>query len=265
VNSEPISSIIDEFSEEWRAAGVEDGDVMMVHSSVKWLLIRGKRRNGHLSPDDIVQSFLNAIGPTGTLLLPAFNFNVRNGVVFDIRNTPSDMGIITESFRNRDGVIRTKHPFLSFVVGGPKASIFAECDDYTGIGANSPFALLHQLNGKVGVLDLSDNLCLSMYHYVENILNVNYRFVLDIEVDYVDWDGSKVRRSFGYYARDMEKGIITAVDPAGEELWARGLYSGERPGCGYGFRTIRAADFYDTTANIINEGRAEGMLYTIQK
>jgi aminoglycoside 3-N-acetyltransferase len=127
VNSEPISSIIDEFSEEWRAAGIEDGDVMMVHSSVKWLLIRGKRRNGHLSPDDIVQSFLNAIGPTGTLLLPAFNFNVRNGVVFDIRNTPSDMGIITESFRNRDGVIRTKHPFLSFVVGGPKASIFAIC------------------------------------------------------------------------------------------------------------------------------------------
>jgi len=265
VSAESIDNIIKDFSTAWRAAGVEEGDALIVHSSAWWLLMKGKRRNKNFSPEDVVDSFLDAVGPTGTLLLPAFNFNVKNGVVFDMRNTPSDMGIITECLRKRDGTIRTRHPFLSFVVHGAHASQFAQCDDYTGIGADSPFALVHRLDGRVGALDLTDNECLSMYHYVENVLGVKYRFVLDIEVDFIDWDGSKSRRSFGYYARDMKNGIVTSVDPAGEELWDRGLYTGERPGQGYGLRTVRAVDFFDATANIINEGRAEGLLYVIEK
>ena len=262
---EPIERIVSEFSEAWRAAGVKKGDVLIVHSDVRSLLIKAKQRNSNFSPNDIVDSFIESVGPTGTILLPAFNFNVRNGVVFDIRNTPSDMGAITECLRKRYGSIRTQHPFLSFVVIGREAQRFAELDDYTGCGANSPFALVHHLAGKIGVLGLLDNSSMSMYHYVELALGVNNRLILDLEIEYIDWEGNGTMRVVGHYGRDIRNGYITNVEPAGEELWRRGLYSGERPCEGLGFRTVSAIDLYNATANIINEGRAEGMLFTMQR
>lgn len=259
MNAYPIEKIVSDLAQAWRVAGVKEGDVLLVHSSTSRLLMKAKRKNSSFSPDDVIDSFIRAVGPAGTLLLPAFNFNVRNGVVFDIRNTPSEMGVITEALRKREVSIRTQHPFLSFVVVGKEAKRFAELEDYTGIGANSPFALFHQLAGTIGVLDLSDNSSMSMYHYVELALGVKYRVTLDVEIEYIDSDGQQSRRVFGHYARDLK--CITSVDPAGEEMWNRKLYAGERPGEGHGFRTVNAIDFYDATAAIINAGRAEGMLY----
>ncbi len=238
-----------------------EGDVLILHSSVWRLLMMAKGRNNNFSISDIINSFMDALGPSGTLLLPTFNFKVLNTLKFNIRTTPSETGVMTEVFRQRSGSVRTSHPVLSFAVAGKESRRFAALEDYTGIGADSPFALVNQLGGKIGVLDLKDNSCMSMYHHVELSLGVNYRVIIEREIEYIGWEGNRSSRVVGHYGRDINSGIITNVALAGEELWNLGLYSGERPGKGFGFRTINAIDFFSATAKIINEGRALGMLY----
>lgn len=262
---ETVSDLCASLSNAWHIAGVEKGETLLVHSSSVRLMYMCKSKNRTFCPEDVINSFLSALGPDGTLLIPLFNFSVINERVFDIRNTPSSMGAITEAARKHPAALRTEHPFLSFAVIGRHAEKFAASRDYTGIGPASPFALLHQMDGRVGALDLEDNKCMSFYHHVEQALNVPYRFIKDVDVAYTNANGALSTRSFGYYARDWDNNIITDVTCAGEELWHLGLYKGERPGIGHGLRTVRAADIYNFTEDAIRSGQAEGLFYTIDK
>jgi aminoglycoside 3-N-acetyltransferase len=66
------------------------------------------------------------------------------------------------------------------------------------------------------------------------------------------------------FVRNLERGVRTWVDPAGEQLWQAGLYTGDRPQTGSGLRTIRANSMYDFVADLIRAGKAEGLLYRIE-
>jgi aminoglycoside 3-N-acetyltransferase len=65
--------------------------------------------------------------------------------------------------------------------------------------------------------------------------------------------------------RKIEEGVVTRVDPMGEFLWAKGLYSGDRPGTGSGLRVVHTQPLYDEVASVIGQGKARGMLYEIEK
>ena len=39
----------------------------------------------------------------------------------------------------------------------------------------------------------------------------------------------KSKQKYSIFVRDLDKGIITCVNPAGELLWSQGLYQGSRP------------------------------------
>jgi aminoglycoside 3-N-acetyltransferase len=57
--------------------------------------------------------------------------------------------------------------------------------------------------------------------------------------------------------------VLTAVNPMGEKLWLKGLYSGQRPGIGVGMRVISATSVYSETSAVITAGTALGLLYRI--
>ncbi|HEX2458891.1 MAG TPA: AAC(3) family N-acetyltransferase, partial [Vicinamibacterales bacterium] len=52
----------------------------------------------------------------GTLAMPAFSMKgtmegtLRADTVFDVKETPSTVGAVTEAFRKRSGVVRSLHP-----------------------------------------------------------------------------------------------------------------------------------------------------------
>jgi len=58
--------------------------------------------------------------------------------------------------------------------------------------------------------------------------------------------------------------VLTDVNPMGEILWQRGLYSGERPRQGIGLRTIYANAMFEAVSQVIKSGRALGLLYSIK-
>lgn len=262
--TDPASDAVQQLAEDWRDAGIGDGDTVLIHSSLKRTLRRLLKQKLRVDPLDIVESFRQAAGPTGTVLFPLFCWDFPKGIPFDVRTSPSQMGSLTEAARLYPGAVRTGHPIYSFSVIGAQAELFRGMMNFSGYGDDSCFAKLRELNGKIAVLDLPDQNSMTFYHHVEEMHEAPYRYHKTFRGTYTDWSGDTEEREFGLFVRNIEQGVQTHVDPMGEILWADGLYRGDRPGDGCGLRVIDSNAMFSAVADTLKSGRAEGLLYRIE-
>lgn len=247
----------------WVNSGIESGDVILIHSNIGRTLKEFIRKGMYITPQDILRSYLEVIGPRGTLLLPVFNFDFTRGTAFDIIKTPSQMGVMTELARKLPEAVRTGHPIYSFVALGYHSRLFSDVDNRSGYAENSPFGIVRALDGKIAVLDLDDQNSMTFYHHVEEIKCVNYRYFKTFSGEYVGYDRNKVEKEYDIFVRNLDKRILTDVNPAGELLWAAGLYKGNRPGIDSGLRVIKAQIFFNFVSDIIDNNKSLGLLYSI--
>lgn len=250
---------------QWRSAGVEDGDTLLVHSNVFKTLSLLRRNNYPPSISVVLDSFLEAVGKNGTLLFPLFNFDFTQGTPFDINKTPSHMGALTEEARLRPESVRTGHPIYSFAVLGHHASIFENVNNQSGYGEDSPFGILRKIGGKIAALNLEDQHCMTFYHHIEEMNQVDYRYFKTFTGPYTDKSGKCNERSYSLYVRDLDRGVKTHLQPMEEMIWAAGLYSGARPTESHGLRVVNATRMFDFVSDVIRSGHALGNLYTIDK
>ncbi|MBV7264995.1 AAC(3) family N-acetyltransferase [Erythrobacter ani] len=241
-------------------ASIKPGSTLLLHSSITRTL-----QQNRMKPEDVISAILEKLGREGTLLLPLFNFDFNEGVPFDYRSTPSHMGALTEIGRKWPGAVRTGHPVYSFAVIGRNASEFEGMDNKSAYGPDSPFAKLRELEGEIGVIDLPDQQSMTIYHHVEEMLEVPYRFHKDFTGTYVDREGMTTERTYSIYVRDLDAGVKTSVDRMGERLWAKGLYRGDRPKEDSGLRIISANDLFDEVEAVIRAGEAEQYLFELDK
>lgn len=135
--------------------GVENGDILLFHSSLKSF---GQVDGG---ADAIIDGVLKAVGDEGTAIVPTlvqrdFANAYKN---WDVNNTPSDVGLITETFRKRPNAFRSNQATHSVAaIGkmakyiteghtdfGPQYSIFG---DYA-FAKSSAWQKMYDLRGKV--------------------------------------------------------------------------------------------------------------------
>ena len=96
-------SLMDEF----HALGMQRGDTIFVHSSYSTL---GKAPGGvEGGPQTVIDALLDLLGPQGTLIMPTFNYDFLRGSPWDIRTTPSQMGVLTELVRTDPRAKRMFH------------------------------------------------------------------------------------------------------------------------------------------------------------
>jgi aminoglycoside 3-N-acetyltransferase len=104
-------------------AGLKKAAVVMVHSSMDEL----SRRIPGLTPVSFIDILMELVGPNGTILMPTFPFRgkqshyVEQQKHFDVRKTPSQVGLITEVFRRMPGVSRSLHPTHPVAAWGKQA------------------------------------------------------------------------------------------------------------------------------------------------
>ena len=249
----------------WEGSGLETGDTVLLHSSMKRLLDYLTINQVVDPPKKIIDSLISHLGSEGTLILPLFNFDFPKSRFFSMRSTPSQMGTITEYARSYMPGVRTGHPIYPFFITGYHESKFKDIDNISGYGIDSPFAKVISLNGKIAAVDLEDSRCMTMYHHVEEICKVPYRYFKQFEGGYESINGSIETKKYMLFVRDLELGVITNVDRMGEILWQENLYKGNRPRVGNGMRTIMASTLFDRTKKEILEGRAIDTLYSINK
>lgn len=248
----------DQLTQNWHSCGINPGDIVLFHSSLRRTL-----KENEMTPQEVLDSLLDAVGPEGTMVFPLFNFDFTKGIPFDIRSTRSRMGVLTEMARQHPQAVRSGHPIYSFAAIGKDARYF-DVDNPSGYGPESPFAILRELDGKIAVLDLDDLNSMTFYHHIEEMHEVDYRFHKQFTGEYTDREGDTSTRTYSLFVRDIEKGVLTDVNPMGEVLWERGLYSGFRQGEGPGCRTIRANAMYDAVSEVIENGQARELLYSIE-
>lgn len=249
----------------WRGCGIERGDIVLLHSAIGRTLRALKREDPQADTNAVFNSFLDAVGPEGTLLLPLFNFGFAQGEAFSMRATPSKMGALTEAARLHPDAVRTGHPIYSFAAIGRQAPAFAGVNNRSGYGADSPFGMLRAMGGKIAVLDLDDQNSMTFYHHVEEMKAVPYRYFKTFFGPYTDLENTLSMQAYALYVRDLGAGVLTHVNPCGELLWQAGLYKGERPMTGAGLRVIEARAMYDFVAGVIENDRAYGLLYALEQ
>lgn len=166
-----------------RALGIVPGDVLMVHSSLK--------RIGYVDggSDAVVDALLEAVGVNGLVAVPthsdcavhpyandpaappAPDSNYRP-VPFHPAKTPSVVGLITNTLRQRPNAVRSRHPTHSVAAIGRGA---AEMACYHGpdshFGRHTPYGWLVRHEAKILLLGVKMN-SNTLLHMLEDLADM---------------------------------------------------------------------------------------------
>jgi aminoglycoside 3-N-acetyltransferase len=168
-----------------QSLGIEKGDCLFVHSSLKPL---GKfvpaRGQGDLAA--LLDVFFDTIGEAGTFVVPTFNFGFCRGQPFDRQNTPSDgMGAFSEFIRRQPRALRSQHPFQCVSAIGKFAAEVASAQGRSAFSPGSAFDVMLKHGCKIlffGVYFVE-----TFVHVAEERAHVPYRFWKTFTGDFIDW------------------------------------------------------------------------------
>lgn len=176
-----------------RRGGVKPGSVVIVHCAMNnFYNYRG-------SVDEIIDELLRALGPNGTLCMPAFpNNKYDTNRFFDVRNEPTAAGLLAETFRKRPGVKRSLNQLHSVCALGPKADYIVgehhlsrSCFD-----EHSPFYKIYELEGLSVSMGLQRYYTGTCVHICDSLLYDELAFFKDkfttpVTFHYIDQFGKK--------------------------------------------------------------------------
>lgn len=149
-----------------RKLGLKKGVWVAVHSSMKSL---GPVDGG---PDAIIAALQDVVGPQGNIIMPTFSGPVN---VFDVRTTPSRVGLITDVFRRTPGVLRSLNPTHSVAAWGRnKRRLAGGHPKAEELGVDSPFHRLSRRGGWVLGIGVDFRSC-SLVHVAEAIAGAPYQ------------------------------------------------------------------------------------------
>ncbi|MFK8044279.1 MAG: AAC(3) family N-acetyltransferase [Crocinitomicaceae bacterium] len=175
--------------------GISKGDTILVHSSLSKI--------GHLvnGPKTFVNALVTAVGLDGHILMPTSPNSslqldyIQNTKAFDVLNSKSKLGAITEYFRTLLGTVRSLHPTEPVSAYGKNAVHFVEghFNALTPYQANSPFAKVAAAKGKILYVGVTlDNAGTSLHTLEDAIVDFKYPvYHSDIfEMDIIDEHGT---------------------------------------------------------------------------
>jgi aminoglycoside 3-N-acetyltransferase len=153
--------------------GIKEGDNLFIHCSMDMI-------NTDLSPLQMLELILELVGKDGSVSAPTFiRYSSKEWMLmdkkFDIKKTPSGMGVFSERVRRYKLSKRSLHPTKSIAtIGDIAADIVGEHHlDVYQFGVKSPFMKLLDHNVKVVGLGASMSY-LSMVHTLEDVHSERY-------------------------------------------------------------------------------------------
>ena len=188
----------EQLCEDLRSAGIQAGDVLMVHSALS------KIGNVDGGAETVIRALIAVVSPGGTIAMPCYasGEDVEKGMAdaryVDLRTLGSGTGKITEAFRNWPGVLRSSHPFSSMCALGKEASFLLR--DHARAPhvchRDSPVGRLVQLDAKVLGIGVPIGRGFGIAHHLEDTWK---EFPLSVHrppfrVRYINAEGEIVER-----------------------------------------------------------------------
>ena len=150
--------------------GVQKGATVFIHSSMDFL-------NYEASPEKILEILLDLVGEEGTLIFPAWHFNYRAEIylqknkIFDIKRSPTVMGLLPETARRHPLAFRSIHPTNSIAAIGKHAEELLETHHKSvyPCGELSPYFKMMQYNAIIIGIGVTSHF-LSFMHCPEDVM-----------------------------------------------------------------------------------------------
>lgn len=154
--------------------GIGYGDSIFIHSNIGFF---GRLQDGS-DPENCYRIFkealLQALGPTGTIVMPTFSYSFCKRQEFNKKTTASVCGFLSEAIRNDPDALRSDDANFSVAALGRLADYFtANVPEYS-FGKNSFWDRFLQQKGKFCNFNFDSGS--TFIHYVERELSVPYRF-----------------------------------------------------------------------------------------
>ena len=196
---------------------IKKNDKILLSADITQLLIHCKKNNKTFDANDFLNSIINKIGNDGTLILPTFNFDFCKGKTYDYVKTIPITGHLAKIALLRKDFKRTLHPIHSFTVWGRDKNYLCNLKNLSSFGSDSPFAYMHKESVKNFVVGGDYKLWLTIDHYCEETVGVDYRFLKNFKSSYIEDNKSKKLKTYQMYVRknpelSIETGISSELD-----------------------------------------------------
>lgn len=230
VTFEDIASALQEL-------GIARGDVVYMHSSLSSMgFVEG-------GADTVIDAFLHVLGPEGTFCLPTIVYAAQGPrPPFDVDETPSEVGRITETLRLRPEARRSNNPTHSVAAIGARADEITTGHDRgrgrpspwgeLAFGHESPWQRFYDLDATCLLLGVDWEVN-TMFHYAQCLYIEPY------------WSEFSVEPPFPYYDRT----------PMGRALEAAGIVRTQQLGAAT-VTCVESRSMVDTTNAVLAEDPA---------
>ncbi|MDO7253935.1 AAC(3) family N-acetyltransferase [Helicobacter cappadocius] len=152
--------------------GAQECDYLFVHSELNF-----GTPNTELSKKELLGHIVDIFDSmrVKNIIMPTFSFSFCAKEDFDLKNTKSPMGILSEYFRKLQNAKRTIDPLMSCAIIGEDKDLLDISKHSCGIG--SLFDKLHHKKD-VKFLFFGNRVCdcFTYSHYIERMLEVPYRY-----------------------------------------------------------------------------------------
>ncbi len=217
----------EQLAEDLRQFGIEQGDAVFIHSSLKSLgFVEG-------GPASVIGALQDAVGSEGTLVLPTYYLPggtilstcMMKDYVFDVRHHGTNMGAMPEAFLATPGVMRSVHPTHSVSAIGKHAALLTQ-DHHRApsvFGKGSPWQRFSELE-KAKVLGLGISMGpVTYYHLAEDTLGDDYPIRVWVEPTYsmpcIDWNGQQCAVPVRAYKPELMERRIDNRSRADMQEW----------------------------------------------
>ena len=240
----------------WHALGIREGDTLMLHSAFSQEFgFRG-------TCSELIDTVLDAVGASGNLLMVSLPYRnaaldwLESGKRFDVRRTPSMMGLVSETFRRRPGVVRSLHPTHPVLAYGPQANQFVAAHPMClyPCGPGSPFEEVALADGKAVFFNVPIDM-FTFFHYLEHLVSSTLPFDLYteriFEAPVVDENGAnRIVRTHAFSREAIRR---RRPERLYEALRASGKIAAHRVGASR-LLCVRVRDAIDCTQSMLKRG-----------
>jgi aminoglycoside 3-N-acetyltransferase len=181
--------------------GINKGDKLYVSSDLRLLILEFYRRGLTFNVNDLIDAFIHEVGLEGAIVFPTFNWAFCKGETYDYNSTPGLTGSLGNVALERKDFIRTKHPIYSFAVWGIDKVALANLDNKGSFVKGSPFDYFSKNEYKQLLINVTVDNSFTFVHYVEQQLNVNYRYNKKFISIYLDECFTKTYRTYYMFVR----------------------------------------------------------------
>lgn len=160
----------------------KDNEIVFITGDLSYL---GK--GDFIDKQDTLETFYSYFkeigGNKATIVVPTFSQYLANtDIPFEIKNTPTNMGVFPNYVLKKNSSIRSKHPFTSFTADGAKASYICTGNLNFPYGIDSPYERILSLKNPLAIcIGLEPRITGSIVHHAEFNLHVPYRYIKEFD------------------------------------------------------------------------------------